>query len=121
MLIKGIMPSTSFVFNGSGCPPGSTSHLLNGMNRQFSLHTPINHKNIAARTAITVMYNAYNVEAGPAIPIGLNRKNCRLAFAVKRVIPLLRLLVTLTLSPSQSSSKFLIRDCHCRLREFFLG
>ena len=120
MLIKVIMPSTSLVFNGSGCPPGSTSHLLNGMARQFSLHTPITHNNIAARTAITVMYNAYNVEAGPAIPTGLNRKNCRLAFAGKCVVPLMRLLATLTLSPSQSSSRFLIRNCHRRLREFSL-
>jgi len=86
----------------------------------LSLYRLIIHSSIAARTTVTVTFSKYYAEDGPNILREHNRRNCQLTFGVKYAILLWRLLVTHTLSFSQSSSRFLIWSCHCRLRKFFL-
>jgi len=82
---------------------------------------PITQSSVAAGTAVTVTFSKFFAEAGPVISIASNRRNCVLTFGVKYLIPLLCLLATHTLSFSQSPSRFLIRSCNRRLREFISG
>jgi len=56
---------TSLGVIGTGCPPGTTYHVLN-----------------TEKTAVTVSFSEYYAEAGPGISISSNRKNCRLTFGV---------------------------------------
>ncbi|PPQ83467.1 hypothetical protein CVT25_007058 [Psilocybe cyanescens] len=57
---------TSLGVNGSGCPPGSTYHLLS-----------------ADKSSVTSTFSNYYAEVGPGIPISANRKNCQLTFGVQ--------------------------------------
>ncbi|KAF9041612.1 hypothetical protein BJ165DRAFT_1595978 [Panaeolus papilionaceus] len=57
---------TSLGVNGSGCPPGSTYHILS-----------------QDRSSVTVTFSQFWAETGPNIPISSNRKNCQLTFGVK--------------------------------------
>ncbi|KAF5331872.1 hypothetical protein D9611_008833 [Ephemerocybe angulata] len=56
---------TSLGVIGTGCPPGSTYHVLN-----------------AEKTAVTVTFSEFYAEAGPGISISKNRKACQLTFGI---------------------------------------
>lgn len=51
---------TSLGVNGSGCPPGSATYLLNN-----------------DHTAVTIVFSQFAAQAGPGIAISENRKNCQ--------------------------------------------
>jgi hypothetical protein len=56
---------TSLSINGSGCPPGTANYTLSGDG-----------------SAINMTFSKYFAQAGPGIPISMNRRNCQLTLGV---------------------------------------